>query len=123
MIEYVVLGDAATAVGILLASTPEKSARYYRDALCTLALAVQPHLCAQCACMPRCCSCTVSALALTLSLLMLRLLCLRSCHAQSPCAVAGPCSRHLCVEALDMTGSFQQTEPATEWHLFICPIA
>ena len=50
VIEYVVLGDAATAVGILLASTPEKSARYYRDALCTLALAVQPHLCAQCAC-------------------------------------------------------------------------
>ena len=42
MIEYVVLGDYETAVGHLLASTPEKSARYYRDALCTLALAVRP---------------------------------------------------------------------------------
>ena len=41
MIEYVALGDFATAVGFLLASTPEKSARYYRDALCTLALAVR----------------------------------------------------------------------------------
>ena len=40
MIEYVALGDYSTAVGFLLASTPEKSARYYRDALCTLALAV-----------------------------------------------------------------------------------
>ena len=40
VIEYVALGDFATAVGFLLASTPEKSARYYRDALCTLALAV-----------------------------------------------------------------------------------
>ena len=40
MIEYVALGDYGTAVGFLLASTPEKSARYYRDALCTLALAV-----------------------------------------------------------------------------------
>ncbi|KAL3161421.1 hypothetical protein ABBQ32_010311 [Trebouxia sp. C0010 RCD-2024] len=39
VIEYVALGDFATAVGFLLASTPEKSARYYRDALCTLALA------------------------------------------------------------------------------------
>ena len=42
VIEYVALGDFATAVGFLLASTPEKSARYYRDALCTLALAVSP---------------------------------------------------------------------------------
>ena len=42
VIEYVVLGDYETAVGHLLASTPEKSARYYRDALCTLALAVRP---------------------------------------------------------------------------------
>lgn len=42
MIEYVVLGDYETAVGHLLASTPERSARYYRDALCTLALAVRP---------------------------------------------------------------------------------
>ena len=40
MLEYVVLRDFQTAVGFLLASTPEKSARYYRDALCTLALAV-----------------------------------------------------------------------------------
>ncbi|KAK9829709.1 hypothetical protein WJX72_007460 [[Myrmecia] bisecta] len=39
VIEYVVLGDFQTAVGFLLASTPERSARYYRDALCTLALA------------------------------------------------------------------------------------
>lgn len=39
MIEYVALGDYQTAVGFLLASTPERSARYYRDALCTLALA------------------------------------------------------------------------------------
>lgn len=45
MIEYVSLGDFQTAVGFLLASTPEKSIRYYRDALCTLALAVSaPHL-------------------------------------------------------------------------------
>lgn len=40
VIEYVSLGDFQTAVGFLLASTPEKSIRYYRDALCTLALAV-----------------------------------------------------------------------------------
>ena len=40
MLEYVVLGDFQTAVGFLLASPPERSARYYRDALCTLALAV-----------------------------------------------------------------------------------
>ena len=46
MIEYVALGDFQTAVGFLLASTPEKSIRYYRDALCTLALAVRP-------CIPR----------------------------------------------------------------------
>jgi len=39
MIEYVALGDYHTAVGFLLASPPERSARYYRDALCTLALA------------------------------------------------------------------------------------
>ena len=45
MLEYVVLGDFQTAVGFLLASTPEKSARYYRDALCTLALAVRPWHC------------------------------------------------------------------------------
>lgn len=44
VIEYVSLGDFQTAVGFLLASTPEKSIRYYRDALCTLALAVQPPL-------------------------------------------------------------------------------
>lgn len=39
MIEYVALGDYQTAVGFLLASAPERSSRYYRDALCTLALA------------------------------------------------------------------------------------
>lgn len=37
--EYVALGDYATAVGHLLASAPDTSARYYRDALVTLALA------------------------------------------------------------------------------------
>lgn len=37
--EYVSLGDFATAVGHLLASVPDTSARYYRDALTTLALA------------------------------------------------------------------------------------
>lgn len=41
MLEYVVLGDYQTAVGFLLASTPDRSARYYRDALCTIALAVR----------------------------------------------------------------------------------
>lgn len=44
VIEYVVLGDYPTAVGFLLASKPERTARYYRDALCTLALAVRPWL-------------------------------------------------------------------------------
>lgn len=44
VIEYVALGDFQTAVGFLLASTPEKSIRYYRDALCTLALAVRASL-------------------------------------------------------------------------------
>ena len=44
VLEYVALGDYATAVGFLLASTPEKSAQYYRDALCTLALAVRHFL-------------------------------------------------------------------------------
>ncbi|KAK9867753.1 hypothetical protein WJX84_002654 [Apatococcus fuscideae] len=39
MLEYVAMGDHATAVAFLLAATPERSARYYRDALCTLALA------------------------------------------------------------------------------------
>eukprot|EP00884_Botryococcus_braunii_P018245 jgi/Botrbrau1/5103/Bobra.0128s0014.1 len=39
VIEYVVLGDFTTAVGFLLASTPARTARYYRDALLTLALA------------------------------------------------------------------------------------
>ena len=42
MLEYVAMGDHATAVAFLLAATPERSARYYRDALCTLALAVRP---------------------------------------------------------------------------------
>jgi hypothetical protein len=39
MLEYIALSDNQTAVGFLLASTPEQSVRYYRDALCTLALA------------------------------------------------------------------------------------
>ena len=59
MIEYVALGDFQTAVGFLLASTPEKSIRYYRDALCTLALAVRP--------LPSpkaCCPCTLPACTL-----------------------------------------------------------
>jgi hypothetical protein len=47
VIEYVVLGDFTTAVGFLLASTPERTARYYRDALLTLALAVKPRSCPQ----------------------------------------------------------------------------
>lgn len=42
MIEYCVLGDFETAVGFLFASAPDRSARYYRDALCTLALAAAP---------------------------------------------------------------------------------
>jgi hypothetical protein len=50
VIEYVSLGDFQTAVGFLLASTPERSIRYYRDALCTLALAVSP-----CHCLARPC--------------------------------------------------------------------
>lgn len=33
------VGDYSTAAGLLLASTPERSARYYRDALAALALA------------------------------------------------------------------------------------
>ena len=37
--EYMALGDYQTAVGFLLAAAPERSARYYRDALCALALA------------------------------------------------------------------------------------
>ena len=48
MVEYVSLGDFQTAVGFLLASTPERSIRYYRDALCTLALAVRPLLFSKC---------------------------------------------------------------------------
>lgn len=39
MLEYVVLGDFPTAVAFLLASEPEPTARYYRDALVTVALA------------------------------------------------------------------------------------
>lgn len=41
MLEYVTLGDYQTAVGFLLASTPERSSRFYRDALCTIAMAVR----------------------------------------------------------------------------------
>lgn len=39
LLEYTVLGDFQTAVAWLLASSPEPSSRYYRDALCTMALA------------------------------------------------------------------------------------
>jgi hypothetical protein len=39
MVEYVSLGDYQSAVGFLLALPPDRSAPYYRDALCTLALA------------------------------------------------------------------------------------
>ncbi len=38
MLRYVALGDYHTAVGFLLASGPESTARYYRNALCTLAM-------------------------------------------------------------------------------------
>ena len=48
MVEYTVLRDYQTAVGLLLAATPERSARYYRDALCTLALAVSWRLVFEC---------------------------------------------------------------------------
>jgi len=40
VLEYITLGDNQTAVGFLLASAPERSTRFYRDALCTIALAV-----------------------------------------------------------------------------------
>jgi hypothetical protein len=33
------LGDCHSAVGLLLASAPDRLARYYLDSLCTLALA------------------------------------------------------------------------------------
>ncbi|GAX81978.1 hypothetical protein CEUSTIGMA_g9406.t1 [Chlamydomonas eustigma] len=39
LLEYVVLGDFQTAVAFLLASSPDQGARYYRDALITMALA------------------------------------------------------------------------------------
>ncbi|KAG2490001.1 hypothetical protein HYH03_011468 [Edaphochlamys debaryana] len=39
LLEYVAIGDLQTAVAFLLAAPPEKTARYYREALCTLALA------------------------------------------------------------------------------------
>jgi hypothetical protein len=39
VLEYVALGDFQTAVGFLLASPPDRSQRYYRDALCTLGMA------------------------------------------------------------------------------------
>lgn len=39
MLEYVALGDFQTAVGFLLASPPDRSQRYYRDALCVLGMA------------------------------------------------------------------------------------
>jgi hypothetical protein len=40
VLEYITLGDNQTAVGFLLASAPDRSTRFYRDALCTIALAV-----------------------------------------------------------------------------------
>mmetsp|Transcript_7354 Transcript_7354/g.20760 ORF Transcript_7354/g.20760 Transcript_7354/m.20760 type:complete len:1627 (+) Transcript_7354:108-4988(+) len=39
VLEYVTLGDFQTAVGFLLASTPEQTSRYFRNALCTISLA------------------------------------------------------------------------------------
>lgn len=39
VLEYVALGDFQTAVGFLLASPPDRSQRYYRDALATLGMA------------------------------------------------------------------------------------
>ncbi|KAL4425017.1 hypothetical protein ABPG77_001795 [Micractinium sp. CCAP 211/92] len=39
VLEYVALGDFQTAVGFLLASPPDRSQRYYRDALCVLGMA------------------------------------------------------------------------------------
>lgn len=39
VLEYVSLGDFQTAVGFLLASPPDRSQRYYRDALCVLGMA------------------------------------------------------------------------------------
>ncbi len=54
VIEYVAVGDFQTAVGFLLASTPEKSIRYYRDALCTLALAVRPRASTSSLTLPAC---------------------------------------------------------------------
>jgi hypothetical protein len=39
VLEYVALGDFQTAVGFLLASPPDRTTRYYRDALCTLGMA------------------------------------------------------------------------------------
>ena len=45
MLEYCVLGDFQTAVAFLLASSPERSARYYRDAVFTMALAAAAQVC------------------------------------------------------------------------------
>lgn len=39
VLEYLSLGDLHAAVGFLLASPPSQSARFYRDALCTLGMA------------------------------------------------------------------------------------
>jgi hypothetical protein len=39
VLEFLSLGDLQAAVGFLLASPPARSARYYRDALCTLGMA------------------------------------------------------------------------------------
>lgn len=47
LLEYVVLGDLQTAVAFLLAAAPEHSVRYYRSAVCSLALAATASLRAQ----------------------------------------------------------------------------
>eukprot|EP00873_Tetraselmis_striata_P044832 jgi/Tetstr1/465096/TSEL_009824.t1 len=39
VLQYVTLGDFEGAVGFLLASTPEQTTRYFRNALCTISLA------------------------------------------------------------------------------------
>jgi hypothetical protein len=52
VLEYVSLGDYQTAVGFLLASPPDRSTRYYRDALCTLGMAFACGLQSQAAAQP-----------------------------------------------------------------------
>eukprot|EP00878_Enallax_costatus_P014287 GHUV01014945.1.p1 GENE.GHUV01014945.1~~GHUV01014945.1.p1 ORF type:complete len:500 (+),score=179.13 GHUV01014945.1:122-1621(+) len=47
LLEYVVLGDYATAVAFLLSTPPESSVSYYRSVVCALALAASASLQAQ----------------------------------------------------------------------------